>query len=170
LVPADQHTWRLSKCGDQNLGLACAEDGLFLGRAPLAERHGRLYTVRPKGHLVRVLSHAYRAEIGADRLLPGLATVASALSKNNLSLAQIAAVHLRLPDLPDAIARAGLEIVRQLYERGLRPGDYYVGTRFDYWPDVGCQAVLDRIKREWIKAGADPNLAEPICWFAPQDR
>jgi hypothetical protein len=23
-------------------------------------------------------------------------------------------------------------------------------------------------EREWIKAGADPNLAEPICWFAPR--
>lgn len=21
--------------------------------------------------------------------------------------------------------------------------------------------------REWIKADADPNLADPICWFAP---
>jgi hypothetical protein len=55
----------------------------------------------------------------------------------------------------------------RLYERGLRAGDYYLGTRFDYWPDEGCQAAFDRIEREWIKAGADPNLAEPICWFAP---
>jgi hypothetical protein len=28
--------------------------------------------------------------------------------------------------------------------------------------------ALDRIEREWIKAGADPNLANPICWFAPR--
>lgn len=70
MIPADQHTWRLSKYGDQNLGLACTEDGLFLGRTPLVERHGRLFTVRPKGDLERVLSHAYGAEIGADRLLP----------------------------------------------------------------------------------------------------
>jgi hypothetical protein len=26
--------------------------------------------------------------------------------------------------------------------------------------------MLDRIEREWIKAGGDPNLAEPICYFA----
>jgi hypothetical protein len=60
-----------------------------------------------------------------------------------------------------------LQIVRQLYEEGLRPGDYNLGTRFNYWPDEGCQAMLDRIEREWIAAGADPNLAEPICYFAP---
>jgi hypothetical protein len=28
--------------------------------------------------------------------------------------------------------------------------------------------MLDRIEREWIKARADPNLAEPICYFAPR--
>jgi len=63
-----------------------------------------------------------------------------------------------------------LEIVKRLYEKGLRPGDYYLGTRFDYWSDEGCQAVMDRIEREWLAAGADPNLAEPICWFAREPR
>ena len=66
------------------------------------------------------------------------------------------------------VRKLSLEIVRELYEKGLRPGDYYLGRRFDYWPDEGCRAVLDRIAREWIEAGADPNLAEPICWLAPQ--
>jgi hypothetical protein len=63
-----------------------------------------------------------------------------------------------------------LEIVKRLYEKGLRPGDYYLGTRFDYWSDEGCQAVMDRIEREWLAAGADPNLAEPSCWFAREPR
>ncbi len=60
-----------------------------------------------------------------------------------------------------------LDVVRRLFERGLRPGDYWGGD-FSYWPDEGCQAALDRIEREWIKTGADPNLAKPICWFAPR--
>ncbi len=60
-----------------------------------------------------------------------------------------------------------LEIVGRLYHEGLRPGNYGGGV-FDYWPDEGCQAALDRIEREWIKTGVDPNLAEPICWFAPR--
>jgi hypothetical protein len=44
----------------------------------------------------------------------------------------------------------------------------YWGSDFDYWPDEGLQPALDRIEREWVKANADPNLAEPICWFAPR--
>ncbi|MBV8336894.1 MAG: hypothetical protein JO358_15950 [Alphaproteobacteria bacterium] len=70
---------------------------------------------------------------------------------------------------PEETRKLSLEIVRRLYESGLRPGDYWGGD-FDYWPDEGCQAALDRIEREWVKANADPNLAEPICWFAPRPR
>jgi hypothetical protein len=34
--------WRLSEAGDDNLGLACCDDGLLLGRTPLIEkRDGR---------------------------------------------------------------------------------------------------------------------------------
>jgi hypothetical protein len=58
-----------------------------------------------------------------------------------------------------------LKIARQLYKRGLRPGDYDYGTRFDFWPDQGCQAMLDRIEREWISLGADPTHVDPICSF-----
>jgi hypothetical protein len=89
-----------------------------------------------------------------------------------IGLWQIAgAVRRRLGALTDEEARnLSLEVVKRLYEKGLRPGDYYLGTRFDYWQDEGCRAVLDRIEREWIAAGADPNLAEPICWFARKPR
>lgn len=87
--------------------------------------------------------------------------------------------YIVLPQIPSAIRseinanedeevrRLSLKVVRQLYERGLGPGDYWGGD-FDYWPDEGCQAMLDRIEREWIAARHDPNLAEPICWFAPR--
>lgn len=68
------------------------------------------------------------------------------------------------------VRKLTLEAVRCLYDKGLRPGDYYLGARFDYWPDEGWSAMLDRIEREWIKAGVDPNLAEPICWFAPRPK
>ena len=56
---------------------------------------------------------------------------------------------------------------RDAEERGLLPGDYW-GNEFNYWPDEGCQATLDRIEPEWIAAGKDPNLGEPVCWFAPR--
>ncbi|HEY1300389.1 MAG TPA: hypothetical protein VGF07_07820 [Stellaceae bacterium] len=67
-------------------------------------------------------------------------------------------------------ARAkSFEVIRQLYDEGLRPGDYF-GDEILYWPDEGCQAMLDRIEREWIAAGEDPNLGEPICWFGLPDK
>jgi hypothetical protein len=41
--------------------------------------------------------------------MPGLTTVAAALNANDQALASIAAVHLRIPDLPDQSARDELE-------------------------------------------------------------
>jgi hypothetical protein len=67
----------------------------------------------------------------------------------------------------DQVRKLSLEIVKRLYDNGVRPGNYWGGD-FDYWPDEGCQAALDRIEREWIEAGEDPNLGDPICWFAPR--
>ena len=64
------------------------------------------------------------------------------------------------------VRNLSLEVVARLYERGLRPADYW-GGGFGYWPDKGCRAALDRIEREWIAGSADPNLAEPICRFTP---
>jgi hypothetical protein len=68
----------------------------------------------------------------------------------------------------DQAREFSLEIVKRLYERGLRPGNYDLGTRLDFWPDEGCQAALDRIEREWIALGHDPTLGDPICWFGPR--
>jgi hypothetical protein len=80
--------------------------------------------------------------------MPGLVVVASALNENNLCLAQIAAVHLRLPDLPDALARRGMEqeglpIGREPAANGL--------TRADWDP------------AKHPRAGTPPNPG----WFAP---
>jgi hypothetical protein len=144
MIPADQHIWRLSKSGDQNLGLACSEDGLCLGRVPLVERRGDLFLVRPKRDLERLLSRVCGAEIDVERLTFGLTTVASALAAKNLALAQIAAVHLRLPDLPDAATRAALEAQDLLIK----------GDRATVWND--CKHP---------RTGIPPNPG----WFAPND-
>ena len=102
--------WRLSEYGDgDNLGLACTTDGLLLGRTPLVERRDGRVVVRERSEIERLLSHTYRKAVPTDRLMPGLATVAAALNANDQGLARIAAVHLRLPDLPDQSARDALE-------------------------------------------------------------
>lgn len=101
--------WRLSESGEDNLGLTVTADGLVLGRTPLIERRDNNFAVRDCSEIKRLLSRAYRTEVTVDRLMPGLATVASALNANDPCLACIAAVHLRIPDLPNQTARDGME-------------------------------------------------------------
>jgi len=118
MVPAGHHLWCLSAGGDRNLGLCCTEEGLFLGRTPLIERSGGAYVARPQADLDRLFGRAYGGGAAAVSVMPGLATVAAALGGNNLALAQIAAVLLRFPDLPDTAARAALEAEDLLIKRG----------------------------------------------------
>jgi hypothetical protein len=103
--------WRLSEASENNLGLACTDDGLVLGRTSLIERRGEHFAVRNQGEVERLLSRAYQQDVVADRLMPGLAVVASALNANDQCLARIAAVHLRLPDVPNEAARDDMEAV-----------------------------------------------------------
>src|ERR1700722_1347340 len=102
--------WRLSETsGDDNLGLACTEQGLLLGRTLLIERRDGRFVVRERSEIECLLSLAYGGEATAQRLMPGLATVASALNADDQGLARIAAVHLRIPDRPDQAARDAME-------------------------------------------------------------
>ena len=102
--------WRLSEnSGDDNLGLACTEQGLVLGRTALIERRNASFVARARSELEHLLGCAYRTKLNIDLLMPGLATVAAALNANDQGLARIAAVHLRIPDLPDKAARDAME-------------------------------------------------------------
>ncbi len=103
------HFWRLSEGGDNNLGLACTDNGLFLGRTPLIERRDGRFTVRDRSEIERLFRRIDRIEPAVNRLMPGFHTVASAMNANDACLARIAAVHLRIPDLADQVARDRLE-------------------------------------------------------------
>jgi hypothetical protein len=117
-----RHIWSLSEAGDDTLGLACTNDGLLLGRTPLIERRDDNFIVRERGEVEDLLSHAFRKDVTVDRLMAGLATVASALNANDQCLARIAAVHLRIPNLPDRTARDDMEaadaLIKYARERG----------------------------------------------------
>jgi hypothetical protein len=101
--------WRLSEYSEDNLGLSCTEDGLFLGRTPLIERRGTRFSIRSRAEIERLLSHAYGTDVDIDQLVSALSTVTAALNANDPCLARIAAVHLRIPELPDEAARDRLE-------------------------------------------------------------
>jgi len=44
------------------------------------------------------------------------------------------------------------------------PGDYDHATTMLFWPGEP-EALLKRIKAEWIAMGTTPTLEHPICWF-----
>jgi hypothetical protein len=100
--------WRLSEAGPRNLGLACTDDGLLLGGTSLIEHRDGRFVVRARDDIERLLKCAYDGEPPVDRLMPGLARVASALNANDQCLARIVAVHLQMPDLASAAIRDAL--------------------------------------------------------------
>jgi hypothetical protein len=55
--------WRLSETGENNLGLACNEEGLVLGRTLLIERRDGRFVARDASDIQRLLSCAYRKSI-----------------------------------------------------------------------------------------------------------
>ena len=133
------YVWRLSEATADNLGLACTEDGLLLGQTPLIERRDEHFVVREWIEIERLLRRAYGTEVAASRLMPGLATVACALNANDPCLARIAAVHLKIPDLPNAAARNAIAAEDVLIKSA------------DWNPDLHP------------RAGAPPNPG----WFVP---
>lgn len=149
MLPPGTQLWKSSSGGGRDgLGLSCTEGGLFLGRTALVERDGEGYVVRARADLERLLARAYGAGVAVDRVMPGFRAVAAALGERNLCLAQIAALQLRLPDLPDNIVRGGLEAEDRLI-KSARSSDRLARNGWD--PD------------EHPRAGVPPNPG----WFAP---
>lgn len=141
------HLWRLSEAGEENLGLACAADGLVLGRTRLIERRDEGFIVRERSEIERLLRRAYESDPPVERIMQGLATVARALNANDQCLARIAAVHLRLPDLQTQAARDAVEAEDRLIK---------------YARDEGGSAAWD--PAEHPRTGTSPNPG----WFAPK--
>ena len=140
--------WRLSEASNGNLGLACTAEGLLLGRTPLIARRGERFMVREEREIERLFSRAYHDAAVVERIMSGLGTVAAALNAGDRCLACIAAVHLRIPDLPDFSARDRMEAEDALikYARGEEP-----------------EPEWDPAKHP--RTGTPPNPG----WFAPSD-
>jgi hypothetical protein len=112
--------WRLCENTADNLGLTFTDEGLLLGRTPLIERRDGRFVVREPSEIARLIKYSFPNGVAIDRLLPGLANVASALNANDQARARIAAVHLRIPDVPSLAARDAMRAEDALikYERG----------------------------------------------------
>jgi hypothetical protein len=135
-------------------GVRCDERGLFVGGTPMLERSARPgglegWTPRPAAAMNRDLEARYGFPVDASAKQGSLAVVAQALERNDLALAQIAALLLRFPDPPsltkDSSGQGATALARQLIECGL-------------------------LKADWDSA-RHPRTGEPPNpgWFAPKD-
>jgi len=156
--------WRLREAGEDNLGPAVTVDGFVLGRTPLIERRDGTFAIRDRSEVERLLNKAYGKEVPVGRLMAGLTTVASALSADDQCLARIAAVHLRIPELPDYAARAEMEAEDLL----LKYGDWNpaLHPRAGTPPNPGWFAPTDGLSdgssSTWTARNDDPNSRSDI--------
>src|SRR5579863_1966687 len=109
MLDTAHHIWTLSKGGEESLGLSCTPDGLFLGRTSLLDCEDGRFVPRSQADLEKLTRAGFGIDVSLNHVMPGLTAVASALSKNDLCRARIAAVHLRIPDLPDHLSRLEME-------------------------------------------------------------
>jgi hypothetical protein len=84
---------------------------------------------------------------------------------DEVGLWQIAkAVEGRL-GINDDAREATLSIVRELLSLGMQAGDPpYSAHGYRPWPDQDPDAVIDRIRREWVALGRTPTIPD-IAWF-----
>jgi hypothetical protein len=60
-------------------------------------------------------------------------------------------------------------VVRELLAHGLLAGDPpYSKDGYTAWQDQRLDAVIDRIRAEWIALGRTPNIPD-IVWFSTPD-
>ena len=88
-------------------GISCDEDGVFLaGEVPLVSRSSdefgaTVYKRRPAPEINFLFFNAYGPDIDLSDRIASLNPIARHLSESKFALAKIAAVQLRLPDLPN---------------------------------------------------------------------
>jgi hypothetical protein len=115
-------------------GVCCGEDGVFVGSVPLLERsrnqsEADQWQPRPVPDLNRDLSERYGLPIEFTPKIGGLAAVSRALNRGDLLHAQIATLHLQIPDPPPLMkspqnAEETIDLARQLQASGLLKADW----------------------------------------------
>jgi hypothetical protein len=96
-------------------GVSCNEKGVFVGAVPLIEPcQGcaglKKFQPRPVDDLNRDLSKRYGLPVDLSMKTGSLATIAQALSRGDIIYAQIATLHLQIPD-PPPLAKGALSAI-----------------------------------------------------------
>jgi hypothetical protein len=127
---------------DRSSGISCSRDGLHLEATPLLERSAgpddaAQWLPRPIDDLNRELSGRYGLPVDIGAKCGGLNAVSGALNRGDIAHAQIAALHLRLPEPPALAKRSSVEdiidLARQLAASGLLKA-YWDEAKHPRWP------------------------------------
>jgi len=126
-------------------GVSCGKNGVFVGAVPLLE-HGNStelgrrdqWRPRPISDLNHDLSARYGLPVEFDRKIDRLRSVAQALDRGDLFHAQIAMLHLEIPDppVPKKLAQTAdefIDLARQLRASGLLKADWNP-AKHPRWP------------------------------------
>jgi hypothetical protein len=146
---------------ESGTGIFCGKDGVFAGGVPLLERtcctgpggHDQ-WQPRPVSQINRDLSKCFGLPIEFDQKMGGLQAIARALSRGDIIHAQMAALHLEIPD-PPALATSAqrpgeiTDLAHQLRASGLLKADWDP-AKHPRWP----AGSPDGIGGEFAPAGA----------------
>jgi hypothetical protein len=124
-------------------GVSCSEKGVFVGAVPLLERAGsrgepNQWRPRLVADINRDLGECYGLPVEFDRKIEALRAAGQALGRGDLVYAQIATLHLALPDPPALqksaqVPREVIDLARQLRASGLLRADWDP-TKHPRWP------------------------------------
>lgn len=121
-------------------GVQCDAEGLFLGAAPLLERDfgEAAWRPRPTDQLNRDLTKRYGLPVDFSSKLGGLTAVCRALDRGDLPYAQMRALQLRLPELPEGTSAGDhaklAKIAIGLQESGLLTKVAWDESKHPRWP------------------------------------
>jgi hypothetical protein len=136
LLKQPARTFRLAD--EVGAGVACDETGVFVGEIPLLERTAAVgrWRSRPLDDLNVALTERYGLQVDLACKVGGLAFVARALDDGDFARAQIATLHLGLPD-PPAFYKASIDQVTSLADRLEASGvlaKTFDDTKHPRWP------------------------------------
>ena len=151
------------KSGATTLGLSCDEDGIFLAGnfalvTPVTDaRGGHVYRPRPTAEINIALSAGYGRAVDFSDRMAGLRLAARYLTAGEWALAKIAAVQLRIPDLPDAAAVSRLRKAEEVqrFNPNHRPAGTPEGGQFASLTDARSPASTNQLPK-----GETPYVAK----------
>jgi hypothetical protein len=144
-------------------GVWCGENGVFVGSVPLLEQSNSQsgldhWQPRPVSELNRDLSECYDLPIEFTPKIGGLTSASRALNRGDLLHAQIATMHLQIPD-PPALTKSSqnaeeiIDLARQLQASGLLKANWEP-AKHPRWP-AGSPGGIGG---EFAPAGTAPPL------------